>query len=123
MRYALFKVGFDFLKDWEASLKGGRLVFAIALGEIVQELNGIVASFFKERKYTVIVQGSKYEVVVLHPDTEDGGFGVECPALAGCASQGDSVEEALEMIKDAIGGHLEVLEEDKSLSNSHSPGR
>ena len=31
---------------------------------------------------------------------------VECPELPGCASQGDTVEEALEMIKDAIAGHL-----------------
>ena len=29
----------------------------------------------------------------------------------GCSSQGDSVEEALDMIRDAIKGHLEVQEE------------
>lgn len=50
-----------------------------------------------------------YEVV-LHPDLEDGGFWVECAALQGCTSQGDTVEEALEMIKDAIDGHLEVFD-------------
>ncbi len=33
---------------------------------------------------------------------------MECPALPGCASQGDTEEEALIMIKDAIEGHLEV---------------
>jgi predicted RNase H-like HicB family nuclease len=38
---------------------------------------------------------------------------VECPSLPGCSSQGDTVEEALEMIKDAIDGHLEVLAEDQ----------
>jgi len=96
------------------TLKGGQLVFSIALGEIIQELNGKVASFSKEKKYTVNVRGGKYEVI-LHPDTEDGGFWVECPALDGCASQGDTVEEALEMIKDAIEGHLEVLEKDKGV--------
>ena len=93
------------------TLKGGQLVFSIALGEIIQELNGKIASFSKEKKYAVNVRGGKYGVI-LHPDTEDGGFWVECPALDGCASQGDTVEEALEMIKDAIGGHLDVLEED-----------
>jgi len=46
-------------------------------------------------KYTVKVRGKLYEVI-LHPDLEDGGFWVECPALPGCASQGDTVEEALE---------------------------
>lgn len=56
--------------------------------------------------------------MVLHPDLEDGGYWVECPELSGCSSQGDSVEEALDMIKDAIKGHLEVedeLKKEKSL--------
>jgi antitoxin HicB len=56
--------------------------------------------------------------VTLHPDLEDGGYWVECPELPGCSSQGDSVEEALDMIKDAIKGHLEVegeLKKEKSL--------
>jgi antitoxin HicB len=47
--------------------------------------------------------------VVLKPDTEDGGFNISCPALPGCHSQGDTEEEALENIKDAILGCLEVL--------------
>ncbi len=34
------------------------------------------------------------------------------PSLPGCASQGDTVEESLEMIKDAIEGHLQVMKED-----------
>jgi len=57
----------------------------------------------------------KKSSVVLHADTEDGGFWIECPSLPGCSSQGDTVEEALEMIKDAIAGHLEVSEERKNL--------
>lgn len=56
------------------------------------------------------VKGKKYSVI-LNADTEDGGFWIECPALPGCSSQGDTVEEALEMIKDAIAGHLEIVEE------------
>ena len=96
------------------TLKGGQLVFAIALGEIVQELNGEIKRLGGDRKYTVLVRGQKYEVI-LHPDMEDEGYWVECPSLSGCASQGDTVEEALEMIKDAIKGHLEVLEQDRKL--------
>ena len=65
----------------------------------------------KERKYDVTTKGRKY-TVVLHADTEDGGYWIECPSLPGCSSQGDTVEEALEMIKDAIEGHLEILKED-----------
>jgi antitoxin HicB len=49
--------------------------------------------------------------VVLRSDEEDGGFNVSCPALPGCHSQGDTEEEAIENIKDAIRGCLEVLNE------------
>ena len=38
--------------------------------------------------------------VILIPDLEDGGYVVEVPSLPGCYSQGETVEEALENIKD-----------------------
>lgn len=44
--------------------------------------------------------------VVLIPD-EDGGYVVECPVIPGCISQGDTREEALANIKDAIALCLE----------------
>jgi predicted RNase H-like HicB family nuclease len=47
--------------------------------------------------------------VILRPDNEDGGFNVSCPALPGCHSQGETEEEAIENIKDAIMGCLEAL--------------
>jgi predicted RNase H-like HicB family nuclease len=40
---------------------------------------------------------------------EDGMFIVECPSLPGCLSQGNTREEALTNIKDAIRGYLESL--------------
>jgi predicted RNase H-like HicB family nuclease len=94
------------------TLKNGQLVFSLALGEIVEGLKGEVSALQREKKYEVTVRGKKY-AVVLHPDTEDGGYWIECPSLPGCASQGDTIEETLEMIKDAIKGHLEVMEEEK----------
>ena len=42
---------------------------------------------------------------------EDGVFVVECPAIPGCVSQGQSKEEALENIKDAITLCLQVRSE------------
>jgi predicted RNase H-like HicB family nuclease len=48
---------------------------------------------------------------VLISEGEDGWFVVECPSLPGCVSQGRTVEEALENIKDAIQGCLDVLGE------------
>ncbi len=40
---------------------------------------------------------------------ESGIFVAECPTLPGCISQGTSRKEAVENIKDAIGGYLESL--------------
>jgi predicted RNase H-like HicB family nuclease len=39
--------------------------------------------------------------VVLEPD-ENGGYVVICPSFQGCYSQGETIEEALENIKEAI---------------------
>ena len=39
--------------------------------------------------------------VILEPD-EAGGYVVSCPSLPGCYSQGDTVDEALANIKEAI---------------------
>lgn len=50
----------------------------------------------------------KFKVVV-GEDSLDGGYNVSCPALPGCHSQGDTIEEALQNIKDAIDGCLTVL--------------
>jgi predicted RNase H-like HicB family nuclease len=49
--------------------------------------------------------------VVLEPDEEAGGFVVSCPSLPGCYSQGDTVEEALKNIEEAILLCLEDLRE------------
>lgn len=48
--------------------------------------------------------------VLLHQD-EDGYFVVEVPSLPGCISQGETRQEALENIKEAIELHIEVLQE------------
>jgi predicted RNase H-like HicB family nuclease len=45
--------------------------------------------------------------VLLYRD-EDGYFIVEVPSLAGCVSQGETREEALANIQEAIALHLEV---------------
>ena len=46
--------------------------------------------------------------VVVH-DAEEGGYWVEVPALPGCYSQGETVEEALENVREAIELYLEGL--------------
>lgn len=51
-----------------------------------------------------------YRVVI--EKGEDFGFVIHCPAIPGCHSQGNTIEEALENIKDAIRGCLSVLDEE-----------
>jgi len=43
--------------------------------------------------------------IVIEADTD--GYFVSCPGLQGCYSQGDTHEEAVENIKDAIRLHIE----------------
>jgi predicted RNase H-like HicB family nuclease len=47
--------------------------------------------------------------VVLHRTEE--GYSVNCPGLPGCWSQGDSEEEALENIQDAIREYLAAVDD------------
>ena len=54
-----------------------------------------------------------YKVVLIHSEE---GYSVSCHSLPGCASQGDTEEEALENIKDAIREYLEVVNEASSIS-------
>jgi predicted RNase H-like HicB family nuclease len=53
------------------------------------------------RKYTVVVHAA-----------EEGGYWVEVPALPGCYSQGESVEEAVSKVREAIETHLEALRQE-----------
>lgn len=45
--------------------------------------------------------------VILYPDQEDGGWVAEVPSLPGCISQGETREEAITNIRDAIQTWLE----------------
>ena len=50
--------------------------------------------------------------VVLTPEPEAGGYSVSVPALPGCFSQGETVDEALANIREAIGLHLWSIQQD-----------
>ena len=53
---------------------------------------------------------STYTVVIHEEPT--GGFWGEVPALPGCYSQGETVDELLENLREAIAGVLEVMQEE-----------
>lgn len=49
--------------------------------------------------------------IVLEP-AEEGGYTVYVPALPGCISEGDTKEEAINNIKEAIELYLETIEDE-----------
>jgi antitoxin HicB len=49
--------------------------------------------------------------ILLTPEDE-GGFSVSVPSLPGCFTQGETIDEAIEMAKQAISVYIESLEED-----------
>lgn len=44
---------------------------------------------------------------IIHP-AEEGGYWAEVPALPGCITEGDTMEEVMANLKDAIEGWLDV---------------
>jgi len=49
--------------------------------------------------------------VVLEP-SDEGGYTVYAPSLPGCISEGDTLDEALRNIREAIGLYLEPVDDD-----------
>lgn len=54
----------------------------------------------RKREYTI----------VLIPEPEEGGYSVVVRSLPGCVTQGETIEEAIAMAQDAIGGWITVAE-------------
>ncbi len=55
----------------------------------------------------------RYQYPIILIPAEEGGYTVLVPDLPGCVTQGETVEEAFEMAKDAIAGWIEVALEYK----------
>ena len=53
-----------------------------------------------------------YNYTVVFEVASEGGYVVHVPALPGLVTQGETMEEARAMAKDAIEGYLSVLKED-----------
>lgn len=59
-------------------------------------------------KFQVIKNGIVFE---LEPENE-GGFTITVPSLPGCISYGKTIDESLEMIRDAMKGWIQVAKEE-----------
>lgn len=52
------------------------------------------------------------EYTILIHKAEEGGFWAEVPALPGCFSQGETVEETITNTREAIELHISCMKED-----------
>ena len=55
--------------------------------------------------------------VVLEP-SDEGGYTVIVPALPGCISEGDTKEEALRNVREAIELYLEPVDDDQTFASN-----
>lgn len=58
------------------------------------------------------------ELKVVIREAEEGGFWAEVPAIPGCATQGDTFEELLSNIYEAVEGCLSVENQEVPLSGT-----
>jgi len=87
------KVALDALKQ--------QFVFSLALGELIEGLQGKVKKVATPKEEKVMVEGRTF-TVVLTPDLEDGGFTVQCREEPAAISHGATEQEALDNIIDAL---------------------
>lgn len=57
-------------------------------------------------------EGEIMEYTILIHKADEGGFWAEVPALSGCFSQGETIEETIANTKEAIELHISCLQED-----------
>lgn len=55
--------------------------------------------------------------IVVH-EAEEGGYWAEVPAISGCVSQGESLDELLENVREAVEGCLSVDASDVPVSDT-----
>jgi predicted RNase H-like HicB family nuclease len=67
-------------------------------GKPMEENSEIIA----QRLLSVKVKGKTYTYRAVFERDEDGRIVVECPALEACYTEGRTLDEAIEMIKDAL---------------------
>ena len=60
-----------------------------------------------------LTKTTTYKFPVIIEKDSDGFFVADCPDLAGCHTQGDTIEEAISNIRDAIKLNLKILKAEK----------
>ncbi|MBD1394065.1 type II toxin-antitoxin system HicB family antitoxin [Mucilaginibacter glaciei] len=58
---------------------------------------------------SLLIKPGNYQIVITPED--EGGFSVSVPELPGCFTQGETLEEAVDMANEAIALYLESLKD------------
>jgi predicted RNase H-like HicB family nuclease len=66
--------------------------------------------------YFFNLEGKTMKLKIVLEPSDEGGFTVYVPSLPGCISEGDTKEEAMANIKEAIELYLEPVEDDLTSS-------
>ena len=96
-------------------LRSGQFVFSLALGQLIEGLQGEVRKLATPKNETIEVDGQNF-TAVLTPDIEDGGYTVQCQEIPAAISQGETEQEALDNI-------IEVLEEHFAYEKERQAGK
>ena len=67
---------------------------------------------------TICFGGVKMHIKVILEPSEEGGYTAVIPALPGCISEGNTREDALKNIREAVELYLEPVEDDSVFASS-----
>jgi DNA-binding transcriptional MerR regulator len=79
----------------------GQFVFSFAIGDLIDGLKGTIRKLAVPKEENVSISGRQF-TAVLTPDLEEGGYTVTCKEIPAAISQGETIQEALDNIADAI---------------------
>ncbi|MFA6133350.1 MAG: MerR family transcriptional regulator [Phycisphaerae bacterium] len=85
-------------------------LYLLKLDRLDRELRSRVLKLRRKQVYDLEFGDFAYQVEI-EPDEDGAGYVVEVAGLPGCITQGDTIEEALVMAKDAIGTYLEAVDD------------
>ena len=86
---------------------------ALALGKIIEELQGELKQFAGPTEEKVRVAGQTF-TAVLTPDLEAGGFTIQCREIPGAISAGATEQEALDTLTAVLAEQLDQGQEPKA---------
>lgn len=89
-----------------------QFVFSFAIGQFIDGLTAEIKRFAKPVTAKVKTRSRQF-TITLTPDLEDGGYTVTCKEIPAAISQGETRQEAIDNILDAIELCLDADEEER----------